>query len=62
MLVKKNKHTCRWKVTFTDMIYDGGGTDSWKQYYFTWIGAQFSRWTHYHLRSWGGQTKLERVG
>lgn len=60
-MIKKNQHTCRWKVEYRNMAYDMGVGADWDQYYFTWIGAHISRLTHNHLRSWGGHTKVVRV-
>lgn len=61
MFVKKTKYTCRWRVRYKHMAYDGGGSASWDQYYWTWLGAQWSRFLHSTFRSWGGSTTVERM-
>lgn len=60
-MVKKNKHTCKWRVTFENIAYDGGGCESWTQYYWTKTGARFSRFWHLHFASWGGKATLYKV-
>jgi hypothetical protein len=61
MFVKKNEYTCRWRVEYRDLAYDGGGSESWDQYYWTRIGAHISKFLHLHLRSWGGDAKVKKV-
>lgn len=58
-MIKKNQYTCRWKIDFS-LAYDGGGSE-WTQYYFTKIGALFSRFWHVYLASWGGRAELTEV-
>lgn len=60
-MVKKNEHTCKWRVDFQNLAYDGGGSESWTQYYRTKIGARISRWWNLHVSSWGGMAILYRV-
>lgn len=57
--MKKNEHTCRWRIYF-DLAYDGGGA-SWTQYYWTKTGARFSRIWHLYIASWGGRAQLQEV-
>jgi hypothetical protein len=59
--VKKNKHTCRWRVDFKNLAYDGGGSASWTQYYWTKLGALFSKFWHLNVASWGGHAELTEV-
>lgn len=61
-MIKKNEHTCRWRVDFDSLAYDGGGSESWTQYYWTKIGARLSMFWHLNLASWGGRAKLTEVG
>lgn len=59
--LKKNEHTCKWKVNFKNLAYDGGGSASWTQYYWTKIGALFSMYRNIYISSWGGKAELIRV-
>lgn len=59
--MKKNKHTCRWRIDFNNLAYDGGGAASWTQYYWTKIGARISMVWHLYIASWGGEAKLSKV-
>lgn len=43
-----------WAVKYEELVYDGGGGASWTQYYYTRLGARFSAFMHYHIRSYGG--------
>lgn len=56
--MKKNGHTCRWRVDFHNLAYDGGGSQSWTQYYRTKLGALFSKFWNLHVSSWGGDAHL----
>lgn len=56
--MKKNEHTCRWRVEFKDLAYDGGGSESWTQYYRTKLGAYFSMYRNVYVSSWGGRAAL----
>lgn len=59
--MKKNEYTCKWRVDFKDLVYEGGGSLSWTQYYWTWIGAQFSMLWKLNFASWGGNAQLTKV-
>jgi uncharacterized RDD family membrane protein YckC len=59
--MKKNRHTCKWRVDFKDLAYDGGGASSWTQFYWTWIGARWSMFWNLHISSWGGVAILTRT-
>ena len=59
--MKKNEYTCRWRVEFMELAYDGGGSASWTQYYWTKIGARFSKFWHLYIASWGGRAELSEV-
>lgn len=59
--MKKNEYTCKWRVEYINLAYDGGGSQSWTQYYWTWLGAQFSKFRNLYISSWGGEAKLSRV-
>jgi hypothetical protein len=59
--VNKNEHTCRWRVDFKNLAYDGGGSQSWTQYYWTKIGARISMLWNLHISSWGGDAELIKV-
>lgn len=56
--MKKNQYTCRWRVDFKELAYEGGGSESWTQYYWTKAGALVSKFLHIHLRSYGGNALL----
>lgn len=56
--MKKNEHTCRWRVDFHNLAYDGGGSYSWSQYYWTKLGALWSKFRNLHITSWGGEATL----
>ena len=56
--MKKNEHTCRWRVEFKNLAYDGGGSSSWTQWYRTKLGAYFSMYRNVYLSSWGGCAEL----
>lgn len=60
--MKKNVYTCKWRVDFTNLAYDGGGLESWTQYYWTKLGARISMFWNLHIASWGGSAKLTKVG
>jgi hypothetical protein len=57
-VVRKNEHTCRWRVDFRELAYDGGGSASWTQFYFTKVGALLSKFRNLHITSWGGKADL----
>lgn len=59
--MRKNKYTCKWRVYFKNLAYDGGGSESWTQYYWTWIGARFSMFWNLYISSWGGQAEITRL-
>jgi hypothetical protein len=59
--MKKNQHTCKWKVDFINLAYDGGGSASWTQYYWTKLGARFSMLWNVYVASWGGRAELKKV-
>jgi hypothetical protein len=59
--MKKNEHTCKWRVDFKSLAYDGGGSGSWTQYYWTKFGARFSMFWNLHISSWGGNAELTKV-
>jgi hypothetical protein len=56
--VKKNENTCRWRVEFIELTYDGGGWSSWTQWYRTKFGAYFSMYRNVYISSWGGTAEL----
>lgn len=58
-MIKKNEYTCRWRIEFW-LAYDGGGAE-WTQYYFTKLGALFSKFWHVNIASWGGRATLTEV-
>jgi hypothetical protein len=58
-MIKRNAHTCRWRVDF-DLAYDGGGS-AWTQYYWTKFGARFSMFWHKQIASWSGSAELTEV-
>jgi hypothetical protein len=59
--MKKNRTTCKWRVDFKNLAYDGGGSESWTQYYWTWLGARWSMFRNLHISSWGGAAILTRT-
>lgn len=56
--MKKNEHTCRWRVDFKELAYEGGGSSSWTQYYRTKVGALLSKVWNLYVASWGGKATL----
>lgn len=54
----KNEHTCRWRVEFEELAYDGGGSGTWDQYYRTKLGAYFFMYWNVYVSSWGGNAEL----
>lgn len=58
--MKKNEYTCKWRVDFENLAYDDGSA-SWTQYYWTKIGARFSKFWHLNIASWGGKAILKKV-
>ena len=48
-----------WRVYYSNMTYDGGGSASFIRAYWTRWGARYSAFLEVNVRAWGGQAILK---
>lgn len=48
----------RYRVRYSGMAVDGGGSVSWVGYHRTRIGARIAAWWGQHVTTWGGTVTI----
>ena len=48
-----------WRVYYSNMAYDGGGSASFIRSYWTRWGARYSAFLEVNIRAWGGKAILK---
>lgn len=55
---KRSKSYLRWRVDYTDMLYDGGGSSAYTRYYMFRIQAYIMSFINCYVLAWQGKAEL----